>query len=417
MKQTSQGLRISIAPGDNGVISFRPAEKYWDISQWVFATLEIENKGDNEFRFDTYIFGESPKLKWGRKERFNWHIGWVKPGEKRTFNCVLFRHASTSDDYVHYDDFPGMKGIPDGVILLGWDGTDASRIKSIQLKFPPADHRREVLLHSIRGVRPAVPELYKKNPKDFFPFINEYGQYKHGTWPGKITSDEQFKAEIEKEEKDLAAHTGSKEWNRFGGYVNGPQLKATGHFRTEKLDGKWWIVDPDGCLFWSAGVNSSGKLTVLTPLEKRKHFFEKLPAKDSAFGDLYSKNRSTYNFGEANLFRKYGKADKEKYLEICLARLKSWGLNTMGGWSNDRVGEHPESIRIPYTSIINAISPEIGEKFPDVFDRCWESSVRERVSEKAAMVKNDPFFFGFFINNEITWDHPMGLAVKTLKKG
>ena len=44
--------------------------------------------------------------------------------------------------------------------------------------------------------------------------------------------------------------------DRFGGWADGPKLNATGAFRTEKLDSKWWLVDPDGRLFFSLGVQA-----------------------------------------------------------------------------------------------------------------------------------------------------------------
>ena len=32
-------------------------------------------------------------------------------------------------------------------------------------------------------------------------------------------------------------------------FKNGPKYNATGHFRTQKINDKWWIIDPSGCLF------------------------------------------------------------------------------------------------------------------------------------------------------------------------
>ncbi|MEI3004161.1 MAG: hypothetical protein V8T87_06005 [Victivallales bacterium] len=36
---------------------------------------------------------------------------------------------------------------------------------------------------------------------------------------------------------------------------NGPKLKATGYFRVLRYQGKWWLVDPEGRLFWSTGID------------------------------------------------------------------------------------------------------------------------------------------------------------------
>ena len=58
----------------------------------------------------------------------------------------------------------------------------------------------------------------------------------------------------------------SEEWSKFGGYKHGPKYEATGHFRVEKINSKWWFIDPEGYLFWSSGVNSAGKFNIPTPL-------------------------------------------------------------------------------------------------------------------------------------------------------
>ena len=44
---------------------------------------------------------------------------------------------------------------------------------------------------------------------------------------------------------------------RYGGFAAG-RRKATGFFRVEKIDDRWWFIDPEGCRFWSAGVNGAG---------------------------------------------------------------------------------------------------------------------------------------------------------------
>ena len=55
---------------------------------------------------------------------------------------------------------------------------------------------------------------------------------------------------------------------RKKGFKNGPKYNATGHFRTQKINDKWWIIDPSGCLFWSTGVNAAGILEIDTPVTK-----------------------------------------------------------------------------------------------------------------------------------------------------
>ncbi|MBI5770178.1 MAG: hypothetical protein HZA93_20550 [Verrucomicrobia bacterium] len=44
--------------------------------------------------------------------------------------------------------------------------------------------------------------------------------------------------------------------DRWGGRTDLPPAKATGFFRTEQRDGRWWLITPDGHLYWNVGVNS-----------------------------------------------------------------------------------------------------------------------------------------------------------------
>ncbi|WNC69160.1 hypothetical protein RI845_03140 [Thalassotalea nanhaiensis] len=418
-KRTADGIEITIQSGQKGSIVFKPSVDYWDLTQWVFLSIELENKTQQQIRFDPVIMYESPKRQKqtqakSKNQHSLAHIGFLKPLESLIYNNVLIRDQITKADYPYKSDFPGMKGIPNGVIMI-WEGVDAKHINGLKIAFPAKGFEQKILLKRIFKNRPALPYLYTKDKTSYFPFINKYGQYKHDTWPGKITDDTQFKQAIEKEQKDLAKHPKSIEWDRFGGFANGPKFEATGHFRTQKIEGKWWIINPDGNLFWSSGVNGAGKLTVGTPTKNREHFFEGIPNK-SPNNQEYFKGQ-TYYHGLKNLHRKYGDNSEGKYLDISLDRMKSWGLNTLGGWSNEDVASSSEKKKLPYTVFIGATKPEIHEKFPDVFDPKWKDELERKVKQKAALVKNDPYFFGFFINNEIHWGTPQSIAASTLAKG
>ncbi|TLX78168.1 hypothetical protein E9993_00350 [Labilibacter sediminis] len=413
---TNEGdaIKINVKSGEQGIITFNPKNKYWDLTQWVFFSIELENLTKEEVRFEPVLLYDNPRRKGKFKPVKNKHIGFLRNNENLEFNCVMIRDKVNTPDYPQATDFPQMKGMPGGVIL-NFDGIDAKHIKALKVIFPKQEFEREVIIKRLFKNHPGVPELYARNKEDFFPFINKYGQYKHAVWEGKITDGSQFAEAIIKEKKDIKAHPSSKEWNRFGGFANGPKFEATGNFRTQKINGKWWIIDPDGCLFWSTGVNGAGKLTVSTPLKGREHFFEGIPSKNKDNALLFSKN--SYSHGLANLYRKYGEGSEEEYVATSLKRMKSWGLNTLGGWSAETVGEYPEELKLPYTVYINSVSPALNDKFPDVFDPLWKEDVERKIKAKAAFVKDDPFFFGFFINNEIHWGNPYSFANYTLAKG
>lgn len=47
--------------------------------------------------------------------------------------------------------------------------------------------------------------------------------------------------------------------NKYGSSLTLPQQSATGRFYTKKIDGRWWIVDPEGYLHYERSVNSLRK--------------------------------------------------------------------------------------------------------------------------------------------------------------
>jgi len=55
--------------------------------------------------------------------------------------------------------------------------------------------------------------------------------------------------------------------NKYGGSLDLPREKATGFFRTQKIGGRWWLIDPEGCRFYHVGIN-----TVCEPRDVKKKF-------------------------------------------------------------------------------------------------------------------------------------------------
>ena len=405
---SENGLTIKINKNQEALLTINGE---WDLTAWVYVSFTIKNNGTETVRFDPIISGEKENNKWSKAL---WTIGWIKPEETRVYNSILLPDYSTrKKNYPKmHKDFPNMRGMPDGISFAR--SFDLKRTKKIQIKFPASPENKDLVLVSIQTNKPSKSKLYLNNSENFFPFIDPYGQYKYADWEGKFTSDTQFKEAIKTEEKDLAAHKGSSEWNEYGGYKNGPTLKVTGQFRTEKLDGKWWIIDPIGNLFWSSGVNSAGQLKVLTPYQGREHFFEHLPLKsDPIYGKFYKKNE--YNFGAANLYKKYGEMKPIVYVEKSLRRMKSWGLNTFGGWSFEEVSQIQKEKRVPYTAYVGTQSTILIGKFPDVYHPNWANNVHNAIKRKAGKINKDPYFFGYFVDNEMHWFEPNEMASKVLK--
>ncbi len=274
-----------------------------------------------------------------------------------------------------------------------------------------------------------VPAWMRLSPEQFFPFIDVYGQFKHREWPGKVHADADLKTARQREASDLAARPGPKGWDKFGGWADGPKQQATGQFRVAKVDGKWWMVDPEGCLYWSHGPVRVTPSTAVTPLDGREDYFTDLPAEGTPFAHFYTTRdellypyyvkrniKRTYDFSSANVCRKYGEGWYQAFAELAHARLRSWGMNTIANSSDKHICLMD---RTPYTDRFELKSKPIEGShdgwwpFRDPFDASFRADVRRQmVAHKQEM--DDPWCFGFFVDNELSWGGPTDLAAWTL---
>lgn len=280
------------------------------------------------------------------------------------------------------------------------------------------------------GARADVPGWMRLSEKEFFPFIDIYGQFKYKEWPGKIHSDADLKVARERERADLAAHPGPNGWSKFGGWAAGPKQKATGHFRVEKIDGKWWMIDPEGCLYWSHGPVRVTPSTAITPLDNRESYFTGLPAQGTPFAKFYTTRdellypyyvkrniQRTYDFSSANCFRKYGEGYYDIFADLAHVRLRSWGMNTIANSSDKKICLMD---RTPYTDRFELKSKPIAGShdgwwpFRDPFDASFRADVKRLMAEHKAEM-DDPWCFGFFVDNELSWGGPTDLAGWTLE--
>ena len=277
-------------------------------------------------------------------------ICWINPSETLEFNNLLLPDYGTKKSFYNNLnlDFPNMRGFPEGISFVR--SFDMRFIDQIEIEFPASKIEQSFILKRIRAYKPSIAPLYLSEKQSFFPFIDKYGQYIHGDWPEKIKNDQQIKSQIHKEDLDLKLNPISPEWNKFGGYKYGPKYEATGHFRVEKINDKWWFIDPEGYIFWSSGVNSAGKFNIPTPIKGRIHFFEELPKREKS--NFY--NGNNFNFGKLILSKKYDSSNL--YLVRSIKRMKSWGMNTMGGWSNNNIIQANDEEKVPYTMSVGTLN-------------------------------------------------------------
>ena len=266
--------------------------------------------------------------------------------------------------------------------------------------------------------------------EEFFPFIDKYGQFIHNEWKGKVHSDEELKEAYTRELDDLKKYPGPQHRSRFGGWLDAPKQEATGNFRVEKIDGKWWMIDPDGYLYWSHGVVRVTPSSAMTPLDDRKFYFSELPKEGTEFAEFYTTHdellypyyvargiKEIYDFSAANIKRKYGENWRAKYADTAQKRLKSWGLNTIANSSDKSICLMRQT---PYTDRIELKSPDLESsygvwwKFKDPFHPEFRTNFHKQLIERKEEL-DDPWCLGFFVDNEIDWGEPSTLGEWTLQ--
>jgi hypothetical protein len=401
-------------------ITFRAPAGHWDLSGHGQVAVTLRNPGTNEVRLSCRV--DNPGAD-GTKKCVTDSLA-LAPGRTGTLKVTLKR---TSDGKLGGKLF-GMRGYP---VVPGGPGTvEPKNITQILLfvNKPGAGCAFEV--EEIRATgRYTAPTASVADADPFLPLIDSFGQYKHRDWPGKVHSPVELTERRAIEAKELAAQPGPGEWSPYGGWAAGPKLAASGFFRVEKHRGKWWLIDPDGHLFWSHGIDCVRMLDS-TPIDERAEWFEDFPGDKAEFRNFLSsgfalkghyagRSPKTFSFSGANLRRKYGPDWKQEYSGVIHQRLRSWGLNTIANWSD-------ESTRLmrrtPYTDAISSRGAKSIEgsdgywgKFPDVFDPSFEAGVRRSMAGRKGRSAGDPWCLGYFSDNEMSWGDDTSLSLAALK--
>lgn len=168
--------------------------------------------------------------------------------------------------------------------------------------------------------------------------------------------------------------------DKYGGRAD-RKVEATGFFHARKIDERWWIVDPEGHLWQSAGCCSV--------------------------------RTSSTESGRAALRRKHG--TEGPWARQTTALLREHGFNNLGAWSDtELLATVPE--RLPYTATWGFMS-SFGKKlkvayqkpghtgYPNdcmpVFHPEFEGFCAEYAQRHLTAAQEDPYLLGHFSDNEM----------------
>lgn len=265
-------------------------------------------------------------------------------------------------------------------------------VQGIGLRMPAPVGEAAVEIRSIT--------LAKDDPGDKLledgPLVDQFGQWIAATWPGKAASLEDLQRAWVEEAKGL--QPGGYDYCNYGGYKS-THAKATGFFRVEQIDGKWWFVDPDGHLFLSVGADCI-RPGIETRTRDRAGVFAALPPAGLSRMPPWAEGRAMASFYTWNLQRRFGDEWEPKWIDFSLQRLAAWGFNTIGNWSAPALFA---AQRTPYVVPLNGWGMEQYMGMPDVYSPDWPRKVDEAARRQCAPRKDDPWLLGYFIANEPAW--------------
>lgn len=170
-------------------------------------------------------------------------------------------------------------------------------------------------------------------------------------------------------------------------FVPGLGGDATGFFRVEPRDGTWWAFDPLGRGFIPLGIDH---------VRYSGSWCEAL-----GYAPHGRKNDAKF-------------ANREEWEQQTLDRLTSWGFNLLAASFDTplrhrglahtaglNVGSHMASLGDEFDITPNERRP--CSAFPNVFHPDFEAFCRFRARTICAPQADDPWLFGYFLDNELAW--------------
>ncbi|MCC5829734.1 MAG: hypothetical protein JJU36_09845 [Phycisphaeraceae bacterium] len=273
------------------------------------------------------------------------------------------------------------------------------------------------------------------------PLVDRLGQSRHRQWAGKVASVNELVAHAL--ETEVQANEGSwpEGWSRWGGWME-KRFEATGFFRVERdaESHRWWLVDPDGCAFFSCGINCV-RPDANGPVDGLESVFEWLPPRPSLstgeggaiegggdelawdhpghepspFDDAWRESRdgsSILSFTAVNAIRAFGSVDDpgrgteskwyRRWMAMTLGTIRRVGFNTIANWSDV---EAASKARFPYVMPLRGELdgvPKVFRDFADVFDPGFEQAAAD-YARQLESCRNDPAMIGYFLMNEPKW--------------
>ncbi|MCK6488768.1 MAG: hypothetical protein L6R48_10650 [Planctomycetes bacterium] len=241
------------------------------------------------------------------------------------------------------------------------------------------------------------------------PQVDRFGQRIGREWPGKVADEADLRADVAADEAYYAGLP-ALPGDEFGGLPGSGErlgLQATGFFHLELHGGRWVLVDPAGNAFFHLGVCVMTPGDCYTAVRGREALFSWLPAADGPFASAFRPgDAGAPSFHLVNWIRKFGRPyDLESYQERMIARVRSWGFNSLGAFSP--ASPAVQRARMPYVAMLpigywgsERMKPAPGVGLWDPFDADNRAVLARTFAKALPERAEDPLLSGYFDGNE-----------------
>lgn len=390
------------APAVGDALVYRFPQGTLSKAQWLVADFLLDGLAIAHFQLSLY----EPKLKDGSQRIFRFSFNLLNQCAAR---LRVPLEAVNQNQWSFLREGACLKR------MAGGDRVDLNLVEQITLGVNrKAEGPVRFCMTSLRATA-QPPEPLKEPLLPRGKLLDEMGQSTIHAWPAKTPSIEQCTARLKKQLEDAPQQKWPANFNQWGGakdlkLANPPKTHKP--FFTTHHDGqRWYLLDPTGQPFWSAGLDSvrPDVSAAYAGLETAVS----LPPRDGEYKSAFSGRwGETFNPLTANFIRAFG-APKwfDAWGAITLAHLRAWGFNTVANWSEWQIAQ---AAGFPYVRPLSfrPNTARIYRDFPDVFSPTLDADAAA-LAKQLEPTRDDKALIGYFLMNEPTW----GFASETPAAG
>ncbi|MBD5781182.1 hypothetical protein IEN85_16905 [Pelagicoccus sp. NFK12] len=216
--------------------------------------------------------------------------------------------------------------------------------------------------------------------------------------------------------------------DKYGGIITEHSRNGTGFFRTEKIDGKWRLLTPEGNLFFNMGVTGFAYYGRSWAISDDPDAFQAYDdARVLGIGrdkpwDRLRNGQLSFSLLLYNAWKKWGDNYQDELLRYQQETLARIGYNSRGAFSGrGDFGDEPNVPKAPVRTLqrwmveggtqIRKLAPELidQDSYPrnyipyDYRDPEFPEVARKWAQENLTPLKGNKYIIGVFINNEMPW--------------